>query len=247
MSRDAYEILPGALIVSDAHYGKKRPQLLSMLQAVSSGSFAVPQLILMGDIFDLLFGQVPVTHAMNRDAVQTLRSISQTIPVLYLEGNHDYNLSALFPEAHVVPLKRQPFSCRCAELSLLLAHGDFNQPIGYRVYTAFIRNRFVLTALNLLNRLGGNGIIKRLERYLDGKDDCYVMEHFEAFVQEHLAGLDLTTTDVFIEGHYHQGRQFDARGVQYINLDAFACNRGYAIVRCDQNGFTLTERVWEGR
>lgn len=246
MFPDAYEILPGALIVSDAHYGKKRPQLLSFLKSIQMGSLAVPQLILMGDIFDLLFGQVPITAEMNHEAVEVLRRISEHIPVLYLEGNHDYNLEILFPEAYVVPLQRQPIACRCEEVSLLLAHGDFHQPLLYRVYTAFIRNPIMLAVLWQINRLLGNAIIEKLERYLEGKDDCYVMDGFEKFVALHLASLELSNTDVFIEGHYHQGRRFEIRGVQYFNIDAFACNHCYAIVRNDKNAFTLDVRRWEG-
>lgn len=247
MSREKYDLLDGALLISDAHFGASRPQLLSLLKAVETGSLDVPQLILLGDIFDLLFGEISVTHDMNREAIGVLKNIRRQMPVLYLEGNHDYNLASLFPDVHVVPLRLQPFACRCGTLNVQLAHGDFNQPLTYRVYTALIRNRAVLHVLGLLNRLIGNKIIDRLERYLEGKNDCHVIPEFERFVHQHLSRLDPASTDVFIEGHYHQGRQFGVHGVQYFNPSAFACNRHYAIVRYDRNGFTLEERVWEGR
>jgi UDP-2,3-diacylglucosamine hydrolase len=246
MSPDAYEVLPGALLISDAHYSSDRPQLLSLLEAIDAGTIAVPQLILMGDIFDLLFGEIRVTHQMNADAVAALQRISQRIPVLYLEGNHDYNLSTLFPDAEVIPLSKQPYACRCGNVSLQLAHGDFNQPLGYRIYTALIRNRAVLHLLGWLNRIGGNVIIRKLESHLRKKNHCHVMEGFDAFVKRHLSGTDLTASDVFIEGHYHQGRALDAGGVHYFNPSAFACNLHYAIVTYDRNRFTLQERAWEG-
>lgn len=246
MSPDAYEVLPGALLISDAHYCADRPQLLSLLNAIDEGSVAVPQLIMMGDIFDLLFGEIRITHRMNADAVAALQRISRRIPVLYLEGNHDYNLSALFPEATVVPLSRQPYACRCGTLSLQLAHGDFNQPLGYRVYTALIRNRVVLHLLGFVNRLGGNGIIKKLEAHLRRKNHCHAMVGFEAYVKRHLSALTFKATDVFIEGHYHQGKAFDIDGMRYFNPSAFACNLHYAIVTYDRNGFTLKEQAWEG-
>jgi UDP-2,3-diacylglucosamine hydrolase len=246
MSPDAYEVLPGALLISDAHYSADRPQLLSLLNAIDAGALAVPQLILMGDIFDLLFGEIRVTHRMNADAVAALQRISRRIPVLYLEGNHDYNLSALFPDAEVIPISKQPCACRCGSLSLQLAHGDFNQPLGYRIYTALIRNRAVLHLLGLLNRIGGNVIIRKLEAHLQKKNHCHVMEGFDAFVKRHLSAVDLTASDVFIEGHYHQGRALDAGGVYYFNPSAFACNLHYAIVTYDRNRFTLQEHAWEG-
>ncbi|MHC3995187.1 UDP-2,3-diacylglucosamine diphosphatase [Thiomicrolovo sp. ZZH C-3] len=244
MSRDPYELLPGALLISDAHYSATRPQMLSLLQAIEAGRLEVPQLLLMGDIFDLLFGQIKVTHAMNAEAVAVLQRISRRLPVLYLEGNHDYNLAALFPEATVVPLSRQPFACRCAERTLLLAHGDFNQPLSYRIYTALIRNGAVLRLLGVINRLTGNGIITRLEAYLERKNHCHTMTGYEAFVRAHLAPLALEGVDVLIEGHYHQGVAYDFEGLRYFNPAAFACNLRYAIVRNDQNGFALQTQEW---
>jgi UDP-2,3-diacylglucosamine hydrolase len=246
MSRESYEILPGALILSDAHYSKRRPQLLTLLQAVFRGTLEVPQLILMGDIFDLLFGQVRLTHRMNAEAVEILRAICRKIPVLYLEGNHDYNLKTLFPEATVVPLAAQPLACRCKDTRLQLAHGDFNQPMRYRVYTALIRNPLILQLLGFANRLSGNAIIGRLETYLAQKDDCYVIPGYYEMVARHLEGLDLSETDIFIEGHYHQGRTFETHGVTYFNPNAFACNLRYAIVTVERNKFTLREQAWEG-
>ena len=245
MSRDPYEILPGALLISDAHYSERRPQLLSLLQAIEGGIVATPQLILMGDIFDLLFGQIPLTHRMNGDAVAALQAISRKIPVLYLEGNHDYNLKKLFPGVTVVPLARQPLPCRCGRTRLLLAHGDFNQPLRYRLYTALIRNPLVLRLLGLVNRAGGNAIIGRLERYLAQKNDCYVIPEYAQMVRRHLQGVDLSETDVFIEGHYHQGMTLEVGGVAYFNPSAFACNLHYAIVRQERNRFTLHEQAWE--
>jgi len=245
MSRNPYEVLPGALLISDAHYAETRPQLLSLLQAIDTGKLDAPQLLLMGDIFDLLFGQIAVTHVMNAEAVAALQRISRRIPVLYLEGNHDYNLAGLFPDATVVPLSRQPYACRCGERTLLLAHGDFNQPWQYNLYTALIRNGVILHLLGWINRLTGNGIIAKLEAYLKRKNHCHAMTDYEGFVRRHLAPLALAGTDVFIEGHYHQGMAYDFEGLRYFNPDAFACNLRYAIVRNDQNGFTLQTQEWK--
>ena len=243
MSPESFEILPGALFISDAHFSRRRPQLLPFLQCVADGSLPASQLILMGDIFDLLFGQIEVTHEMNGPVLTLLQDISRTIPVLYLEGNHDYNLSALFPSAVVVPLSAQPFACRFGKTAIVLAHGDFNQPLSYRVYSTLIRHRAVLGILGWINRLSGNGIIRRLERYLEQKEECYVIEGFEALVRRHLSGVALPKNAVFIEGHYHQGKRYTFADVHYINLHAFACDRQYAVVR-ETEDFQLNIRTF---
>lgn len=244
MYRDAYEILDGALLISDAHYSpSRRPELLALFKAVESGALQTPQLILLGDIFDLLFGEISVTHAINADAVAHLQRISTSVPVLYFEGNHDYNLKTLFPDATVVPLGKQPFACRWGEKRLLLAHGDFHQPLKYRLYTALIRNPFVLRILAGVNRFKGNGIIEALEAYLGRKNDCHVIEGYRDFVQRHLVRLRLDEVDMFIEGHYHQGVQFDIGKTRYVNPDAFACNRKYGCFSATEQQVVMQEWV----
>lgn len=248
MSREAYEVLPGALLISDAHYTPtRRPQLLELFRAIDRGAVTPPQLLLMGDMFDLLFGQIRATHVINAIALDVLRRICRRIPVLYLEGNHDFNLRRLIPDATVVPLCEQPLPCFCGPFSLLLAHGDFNQPLKYRLYTSLIRHPAVLRLLGWVNRVRNNAIIDKLEAYLALKNDCHVIEGFETRVQAHLAGIDLGATDVFIEGHYHQGVSYELPGVRYINPAAFACNRVYGIVKIDTSGFQIVQHTWHGK
>jgi len=52
----------GAFIVSDAHYSHLRPELLPFLQDIQNKILKPTQLILMGDIFDALFGGVAYTQ-----------------------------------------------------------------------------------------------------------------------------------------------------------------------------------------
>lgn len=246
MSRDVPELLPGALLISDAHYSAaQRPELLPLLRGIDEGRVKATQLILMGDIFDLLVGQVPYSHRVNDDALQTLQRISARIPMLYLEGNHDYNLTALFPDADIFALKHQPVTCRFGAQRVRLAHGDFNQPRLYRLYVSLIRNPGVLYFLRFIDFFLRGTIIRKLETYLQGKNNCYAMQGFEAFVQRHLASTPLTPGECFIEGHYHQGRSFALDGATYINLPAFACARQYGVLQSTSE-LSLEYRTWNG-
>ncbi len=86
------QIKEGAFVVSDAHYSHHRPQLLDFLKEIHSKNLQPTQLLLMGDIFDTLFGGIPNTIQTNQEAVKLLNDISLEIEVIYLEGNHDFNL-----------------------------------------------------------------------------------------------------------------------------------------------------------
>lgn len=238
------EIRSGAVFVSDAHYSDLRPELFGFLRTIEEQVEKIPQLILMGDIFDLLFGEIPLTHERNKEAVETLRRISEKIEVLYLEGNHDYNLAKLFPKVAVFPLSKQPLQCTHEGKRVCLAHGDFGTDLGYRIYTAVIRNPLVMKLLNLLNRVGNRFITDRLDAYLAKKEDCKEFSGFEAYIRKRLKSLDLVGCDYFIEGHYHQNRQFDLGSCRYVNLPAFACKEKYVIVQSGNAGELFKEAAY---
>ena len=241
MSRSPFELKPGALLVADAHYSNRRPQLLPFLKAVDSGEIAATQLILMGDIFDLLFGGIPMTHERNKEAVDTINAIASKMEVLYLEGNHDFQLAAYFPKVRVYPLEQQPVACRYQEFKVLLAHGDWGTETLYRFYTSLIRSKGVLSLLRRIDELTGHSIIRWLDAYLEKKEDCNAFSGFEAYVFRRLEGLDLEGTDYFIEGHYHQNRGFSRGSLHYVNLGAFACNQRYFEVKSSQDQGLLKE------
>jgi len=235
-------ILEGAFIVSDAHYSHKRPELLEFLKDIHSKKLRPSQLILMGDIFDALFGGVSYTQKTNLEAIKLLNEISLEIEVVYLEGNHDFNLKSIFPNIKLFSISQQPVTCRYVDKKILLAHGDMKSGIAYRIYTALIRNRVLLYLLSLLDFILVHYILKRLDKYLSQKDDCKKMRGFEAFISKRLE--DKYSCDYFIEGHFHQNSIIEFKDFIYINLGVFACNQRYFIVKSFKERELLQENIF---
>ncbi len=227
MSRSPLKLLEGAIFLSDAHYSFKHKELYDFLKAIRSQQIQTPQLILMGDIFDLLFGGIPYTVERNREVVDLINTLSDNIEIIYLEGNHDFNLAPIFPGVKVFSIKEQPLMCEYSGQSVALAHGDFDGPLGYRLYTALIRSPFVLRFLSMLDTLGRHFIIKALDAKLARKNDCHTMYTFEQYVAKHLSKKDLSRYTMFIEGHHHQNHAFNIGECRYVNLPALACGSGY--------------------
>ena len=227
MSHNRPKLLEGAIFISDAHYSFKHKDLLAFLKAIRSQEIQTPQLIFMGDIFDLLFGGIAKTIERNQEVVDLINTLSDNIEILYLEGNHDFNLTSIFPGVKVFSIKQQPVVCDYKEKSVALAHGDFDAPFGYRLYTAIIRNPFVLRVLSFLNTIGKQFILNALDAKLARKDDCQKIDTFETYVTKHLSKQKLDTYTFFIEGHHHQDLSFEIDGCTYVNLPAFACGLGY--------------------
>ena len=239
------ELQEGAYIISDAHYSHLRPELLSFIKKIHSGELEVKQLILMGDVFDALFGNVFYTYEQNQEMIDLLNAINTKISIIFLEGNHDFNLKNIFPQAKVYPISKQPVLCTLKEKKIALAHGDFDAPLGYKLYTSLIRNSIVLYILNKIDRMIDNKIMKKIDNYLGKKDDCKEFRGFESYIKKR--ELQSYNVEYFIEGHYHQNRFFDFEDFHYVNLGAFACNQRYFVVKLSQdNELVIDEESHQG-
>jgi len=234
------ELKEGAIIISDAHYSHLRPELLRLIQQISSKQLKTPQLIFMGDIFDALFGGVDYTFQVNKEIIDLINTISKEIEVIYLEGNHDFNLAKLFPKAKVFSFKVQPVLCSYKDKTVALAHGDFDIGGKYKLYVRLIRNPLLLSILAIIDKIGNHFIIKKLDIYLSKKDDCNKFVNFKEYIQKR--SLEIYQSDYFIEGHYHQNNLYKFDSFNYINLAAFACNQRYFIVKSNKESELLEEK-----
>ncbi|MDR0408615.1 MAG: metallophosphoesterase [Campylobacteraceae bacterium] len=214
------EIKDGALFVADAHEnGKNRTLFSELLRRIKSDEIHATQLFLMGDMFDLLVGGNKITQLLFQDEIAYLEEIGRKIDVFYFEGNHDFNLDKIFSNIKVIPLKKQPITFKSKCGLFRLAHGDLRGGFTYRIYTALIRNPFLVAVLNLFDRNGliSYSILKKLEK----KELCVKMENFENIAAKKM--LFYKKCDFIVEGHYHQDQSFKSEKCTYINFGAFAC------------------------
>ena len=237
-------LLNGAILVADAHCAPWRTPFLDFLRAIEREEILTPQLVLMGDIFDLLFGPIAATHLLNAEGIALLNRLSYRIEIVYLEGNHDFLLADLFPRIRVVPRSQQPWVATFGGKTIALSHGDYAMGDGYELYTALIRSPFVLSALRAFDRIGGGFIVRSLEKAMQKKIHCKTIEGFDSLVAARLKKENLSGIDILIEGHFHQNESFDFSGIHYINLGAFACNERYFSVQSSQNQPLLHEAVF---
>jgi len=240
MSHKSLELKEGAFILSDAHYSHRREELLDFIKAIYDKKLVPTQLILMGDIFDALFGGIDYTYAENQELLTLLNDISYEIELIYLEGNHDFNLTKLLPNAALFSIKNQPVKATLKDKTLYLAHGDFDGTRFYKAYTAFIRNPFILFILKYIDIVSNHAILTNVEEHLGKKDDCNKFSGFREFITKRLSGRFVC--DFFIEGHFHQNVSFWVDGFKYINLSAFACNQRYFIIKYSNSNTVLLEQ-----
>ena len=220
-----HNIKEDAIFIADAHYNKNRIEFDLFLDKIIQKEIKTSQLILMGDIFDFLAYEIDYFKNINESVINKINHISHSIDIVYIEGNHDYNLQKLFKHTFVIPREQQSIKVSLNNQNIIIAHGDIYTPFLYNIYTKFIRNSMVLKFLNYINI--NNIISKIVENKLIKKDICHDFKNFENFAKSRIKKYNLSNDSILIEGHFHQGKSYN----NYINIPSFACSNEYTQVK----------------
>ncbi len=214
-----------ALFIADSHFNENRPELLLFLQKLQSNEIKTTQLFLMGDMFDFISGESLYFIKQNQKIINILNELSQNIEMIYIEGNHDYNLKKLFPNIKVYSKEKQPVIAMYHDQSVALSHGDLYVSGTYDIYCKIIRNKPLLTFLNFIDF--NYWLSKKIHFGLLGKNICHKLLNFDDIVKKR---INYYNEDIVIEGHYHQGKQFIFDNKKYVNIPSLACSKEYSCV-----------------
>jgi UDP-2,3-diacylglucosamine hydrolase len=215
------ELKTGALFIADAHYPNHGKEFLTLLQNIECGKIKTPQLILMGDIFDLLVGSSKYLKEKFKTEITLIDNIAKKIEVIYIEGNHDFNLRPLFKNVLVIPIQQQPLLMHHNKQTIALSHGDkYCMRLSYKIYTKTIRNPLVL-------KLIPDSYAKNKLQSMQRKKICKKIKNFKSLAKKIAKNY---TADLIIEGHYHQGVIID----NYISLPSFACSGKIAVYKANE-------------
>ncbi len=216
----------GAIFIADSHYNKKNQELKIILEKLEKKELDCSQIFLMGDNFDFLCYEITYFKEINKDMVELLNRLSNSFEIVYLEGNHDYNLQKLFPKIKVIKRENQPFILDFEDKKIALSHGDNLINWHYNLYCKIIRNGFVLRFLNFIDI--NFFISRRIEKALENKNICHDLHYFEELVKKRVKNYK---EDIVIEGHYHQGKSYKITNQEYINIPSLACQKSYTVFR----------------
>jgi UDP-2,3-diacylglucosamine hydrolase len=215
-----------SIFVADSHFNEKNRELLTLLQKVESKEIVTSQLFLMGDIFDFISGESRYFIKQNIEVINLLNKLSNEIEIIYLEGNHDYNLKSVFPNIKVIKRENQPLLAKYEDKTVSLAHGDNFINWKYDLYCKFIRNTIFLRFMNFIDI--NFFISKKIENALVKKNICHKMKNFEEIVSKRVKNYN---TDIIIEGHYHQGNSYFIDEKRYINIPSLCCQKKYVLIK----------------
>ena len=216
--------------MADSHYNEKNHQFLIFLEKVKTGEIRTSQLFLMGDMIDFISGESKYFIKRNKKILDLLNELSNDLEIIYLEGNHDYNMQVLFSKIKVIKRENQPLEAKYQDKIVALAHGDIFTPWHYNLYCSIIRNSFLLKFLNILDI--NNFISKKIYYSLLKKNICSTMNDFESFAKRRLYNY---TSNIVIEGHFHQGKSYVNKKQNYVNIPSLCCSNKYFILK--ENNF----------
>ena len=223
-----------AIFVADSHYNEKKPEFLIFLKKLLNKEIITTQLFLMGDMFDFISNESKYFVKRNQKLIDIINELSLHIQIIYLEGNHDYNMQSLFPNLKVYKRENQPIKASYEEKSVMLAHGDIFTPWHYNLYCKIIRNHFLLLFLNMIDF--NNFISKKIYYALLEKNICSKMKNFEEFAKSRINNYK---SDIIIEGHFHQGKSYKEKNQLYVNIPSLCCEKKYFILDEEFRGETL--------
>ncbi|MGF7441827.1 UDP-2,3-diacylglucosamine diphosphatase [Campylobacter concisus] len=253
-------IKDGAIFIGDAHENVKRDGFLKFLHAIDSGKIPEPpQIFLLGDMFDFLSGESEYTINFYAEHLRLINKISEKIEIFYFEGNHDFRLSNLFNKTRdfwdghevqsyknvkIYDISAQPANFKTInEEHVQIAHGDIFLPFIDKYALRFLRVKWFLKFMNALDKFLHFKISKSILARLTKKNLDYKIPNFEELMSRHLRGYN---ANIIIEGHYHQGRQFNIYDKFYINLPCFACEQSYFVVEYAQQKLNLLKMSLKG-
>ncbi|MCZ6156409.1 UDP-2,3-diacylglucosamine diphosphatase [Campylobacter ureolyticus] len=214
-----FKLLENAIFIGDCHENKNKHFFFNFLKFLDEKNPKIPQIFLMGDIFDFLTNTDFVKKFYEKE-IGLLNKLSKKYEIYYLEGNHDFNLSKIFKNIKVFKNSAQPvFFTDEFNHKIALAHGDIFLPFFTQKILLFLRNKVFLNIMNLIDKILYYKISKAILKSQENKILYKKFINFDKYIEKKLLNYN---ADYVIEGHYHQDVFFKFEKKNYFNLNSFA-------------------------
>ena len=219
------DINDDAIFIADSHIQKNRDALIHKLNYLHTTRQKNPsQIILLGDISNLLVGGIESSHKINKGLIECLKHLPSQI--IYFEGNHDFNIGCILDSIITIPRVSQPIIARYKDKTVLLAHGDIFLNKKYEWYIKTITSKAIISLLGYVDSITRGKIFDIINDKIKAKAIRYPKD-IESIVnsriqsyKRYIKSLD-KRIDMVIEGHFHLGRILHTKDFTYIAMPSF--------------------------
>lgn len=225
-NNEILEINDDTIFIADSHAQGNRDSLISKLNNLPK----IPsQIFLVGDISNILVGGIKRSVEYNKNIIDLLQYLSSKTQLIYLEGNHDFNLNNILPNIKKIPRKNQPIIAKYNNLNVLISHGDIFLNQQYEIYIRIITAESTIKFLNFINSLSKNKIYDFIHKKVEAKKiifpnnkESIIKERITKY-QKYIKSNNLEI-NIIIEGHFHIGEINKNKDFAYIGLPSFYYN-----------------------
>jgi UDP-2,3-diacylglucosamine hydrolase len=194
-----------AIFISDLHLDENSlAKNNTLLQYLENWQGKVAALYILGDFFDYWLGDDD-DNAFIRQIKLSFRKFSQTTPIYFIGGNHDFALGKKFAEQSGITILKDCSTIHLDDKPFLISHGDIfcSLDINYQRLKNILQNPITIFLLTKTPLSFRRKIKNRLEKK---SNDCYNPKNSKIYnvVDRTIAKyiIDKNVTGV-IHGHTH--------------------------------------------
>ena len=237
------------VFVSDAHFTGHEPEETALfLQFLDSQKEGMGHLVILGDLFEFLFGFQPTARSRDRSnagpfpfpeylpVFEALERLAHRgVRIAYVEGNHDFSLSSFFQDWFKIEVNVYPdgWEGRLGGKRSFMAHGDLSNPAQwkYRFYRRVVKNPWTYRLIRFIgprwSRRAASGMNRQSHQIYHNREPQGMAEAFRSFAhRKFLEGFEIV-----ILGHSHFPEKMEevmeGRRRLYLNVGDWVTHHSY--------------------
>lgn len=215
-----------AIFLADSHIKNGKGDLIDIFKKMLKKNEFPSQIFLLGDISNILVGNLTSSVESNNIMLSLLDSLSNKIEIIYFEGNHDFNLANVLPKVLKISRKNQPLIAQFKDKKVLLAHGDIFLNKKYEMYIKILTSSKSARILNFFDCLTKGRLYNFISKKVENKQIKYpqnanhiIKKRLESY-RLYINSLNLEIS-MIIEGHFHIGKIVESESFIYVALGSF--------------------------
>jgi UDP-2,3-diacylglucosamine hydrolase len=198
-----------AIFLADAHLNQDDIHSRNFLALADRAAAEKVPLFLLGDVFDLWFGNPGLTFAFQKPIVEHLRELrGGGLRMYYVEGNRDFYLRREHEGTTFDVVSEAEMHAEVGEKRLYLSHGDTvnRADFAYRFWKGISKSRLANEAVAHVPPSIVLPMAEWIERNLKRSNRRHKGNFPERECREYAMRLFRKEVDFVILGHFHQER-----------------------------------------
>ena len=143
----------GYIFMADAHLTKVNEDSELFIEILNKALKERVEVFLLGDIFDLWFGEKKLTYPVQEDVIGKIAKLSaRGLKVSYIEGNRDFFIERSWARKHFTHVSTSHIDMTAGSERIFLTHGDTvnREDIFYRFWKKLSKNFFIYKVFSLI-------------------------------------------------------------------------------------------------